>query len=539
MTAVFELETAQPTHEPFPTQRLANIHDGLQSGRPGAQEQLVDLIGNPSYFLDSLRYYGDIGYTEETIRAIELLPLVDPNKSLPVITGILEKGCEGRELQLIVSAAASAASKIRSPRTAELITLIDSNLARLTRDSTEYVDDEESEFRIPRNTAIESLDKAKTSVLWNTAGRARDTLANILPFTRKGQSFLVMRADPATRSIVCFDLEGPLSGQDCAYEVFKKVPDGEQMFRVISYYDDMACGLIPGRREWRREGYEAGDTLKLILPQLIHHGITERDISDVSATATLVPGVRQLFEGLRNDGWKRKIVSTSYAQHAQNIGGQLRLRPEDIYCTQLPLDAMANNYSRESADLIKQFERRLKGFSPDDFGTPKDDELKAALDKFYWEDLPQTRMGQATDAVSVMGGARKAWAVERVARDAGAFIENMVFVGDSITDSQAAKVMEAMRGLMIAFNGNDFVVPFATVGFATTNMSHLRPALDVWQGNGRAGLREWTNSQPRPQGEFDTNFDWVVDATDKRVGEIVDTHRRFRRKLREDAASLG
>ena len=70
-------------------------------------------------------------------------------------------------------------------------------------------------------------------------------------------------------------------------------------------------------------------------------------------------------------------------------------------------------------------------------------------------------------------------------------------------------------------------------------MNHLKPALDVWRGNGRAGLREWVNSYPNPQEEFDTNFDWIVDATDEKVQEIVVTHRKFRRKLRDDAASLG
>lgn len=242
---------------------------------------------------------------------------------------------------------------------------------------------------------------------------------------------------------------------------------------------------------------------------------------------------------LRDENWKINIVSTSYAQHAYNIGRQLGLTENDIYCTQLPLDSIAGSYSAEASALLNAFERKLKGFSPDDFGTDKDGELKASLDRFYWEDLLRTRLGEATSSITVGGGARKAWAVERIARRANAFIEQMAFVGDSITDSQAAKVVEAMRGLMIAFNGNAYVIPFATIGVATVDMNHLKPALDVWRGNGRTGLREWITNYSEPQGEFDTRFDWVADASDNHIQQVIETHRRFRGKLREDAASLG
>lgn len=547
MVSALERETAPEDQSRFfHTGQLKDIYAGLQTGKPEAQDQLLDLVArhthNPDFKLDSIALGSQlsIAYGLDEISAVGLLDMVDPQIAIPAISNLLQKGSEGRALQVMVDAAAHVISKINSPQTLELIPLINQNLANLGRRSDELMDEDAGdEFELNRSTVMKSLGEARTSALWNSAGKVRDRLGVILPFTGRGQSFLVLRADPETKRIICFDLEGPLSGQDNAYEVFKLIPDGEQMFRAISYYDDMVCGLVPGKREWRRENYEAGDTLKLIIPHFVHHGVKEDDIRQVSTKATLVPGVKELFNELEAEGWRRNIVSTSYSQHAYNIGAQIGLTPNDIYCTQMPLDRMKGAYSGEAGALLNEFEHRLKGFSPDDFGTAKDEELKAVLDKFYWEDLPRTKLGEATRSVAVMGGARKAWAVERVARDANAFFEQMAFVGDSITDSQAAKVIEATRGLMTAFNGNDFVIPFATIGFATTNMNHLKPALDVWQGNGRAGLRDWINNQPEPTGEFDTRYNWITDATDEQVRQIVDTHRRFRRKLRDDAAALG
>ena len=40
-------------------------------------------------------------------------------------------------------------------------------------------------------------------------------------------------------NFICFDLEGPLSPQDNAYELMKLFPNGDRIFEVISRYDDL------------------------------------------------------------------------------------------------------------------------------------------------------------------------------------------------------------------------------------------------------------------------------------------------------------
>ena len=61
---------------------------------------------------------------------------------------------------------------------------------------------------------------------------------------------------------ICFDLEGPLSPQDNAYELMKLFPNGDRIFEVISRYDDLLA--LEGK-----EDYEPGDTLSLIVPFLV------------------------------------------------------------------------------------------------------------------------------------------------------------------------------------------------------------------------------------------------------------------------------
>ena len=69
-------------------------------------------------------------------------------------------------------------------------------------------------------------------------------------------------------NFICFDLEGPLSPQDNAYELMRLFPNGGKIFEVISRYDDLLTLE-------EREDYEPGDTLALIVPFLLLHNISE------------------------------------------------------------------------------------------------------------------------------------------------------------------------------------------------------------------------------------------------------------------------
>ncbi|MDP2916814.1 MAG: hypothetical protein Q8O16_02660, partial [Dehalococcoidia bacterium] len=79
---------------------------------------------------------------------------------------------------------------------------------------------------------------------------------------------------------IAFDLEGPLSPQDNAYDLMKLFPDGDRLFEIISRYDDLLT--LEGK-----EGYEPGDTLALIVPFLVLHDITEDNITELAANYTV------------------------------------------------------------------------------------------------------------------------------------------------------------------------------------------------------------------------------------------------------------
>lgn len=148
--------------------------------------------------------------------------------------------------------------------------------------------------------------------------------------------------------IICFDLEGPLSCQDHAYEAMKLVPNGQKLFEEISRFDDVLA--LAGQKN-----YEPGDTLKLIAPFLVYGGVKEADLKRISRKATLVPGAKKLVGFLQKAGWQVFVISTSYEQHALSIAKKLGISSGNVFCTKFPpKEVMGGKRKVEALKVISQ-----------------------------------------------------------------------------------------------------------------------------------------------------------------------------------------
>ena len=324
---------------------------------------------------------------------------------------------------------------------------------------------------------------------------------------------------------IFFDLEGPLSPQDNAFDLMHRAGAG-QIFRLISRYDDLLA--LEGRA-----GYEPGDTLALIVPFLVRHGVTEADIERAGRETGLVPGAKELIESLRERGWRVFCISTSYEQYARMIGERLGLNAECIACTSFPLDAYRRDASAQEMVLVDSLERALAGLEPE-----RDDaELKALLDRFYWEELPLLPLGRVLREVKPVGGRRKVQALRRFL-PAGLGLDEAVAVGDSITDAAMLEAVDEAGGLAIAFNANEYALPHATAGLASTHLSDLAPLLEAWEQGSREGARRAVEERERAEDAGDRGqCQWLKGRKD--MADALRTHKRLRALVRRAAASLG
>ena len=318
-----------------------------------------------------------------------------------------------------------------------------------------------------------------------------------------------------------------MSPQDNAYDLMKLFPNGDRIFEVISRYDDLLTLE-------EREDYEPGDTLALIVPFLILHNISEANITALAAQASLTGGAAKLISQLQYSGWKVFCISTTYEQYAIHITHKLGIYAHNVACTPFPLDKLRAALRQEDLKLLQQAEEDILTMRP----IADDNRIKQSLDSFFWEKLPATDVGAAMKQVKPVGGRRKTAALTRFAETYQQPLSRWVVVGDSITDFRMLQAVEKVGGLAIAFNANEYALPYATMSLASTLISDLLEVLEAWQKGQRGMVEKIIKYKEKAGGGGDRGyFHWLSGRKD--IDDVIKIHKRIRRLVREEAGKLG
>jgi len=307
----------------------------------------------------------------------------------------------------------------------------------------------------------------------------------------------------------------------------KLFPNGDKIFEVISRYDDLLTLE-------EREDYEPGDTLALIVPFLVFHNISEDDIAGLAIKASLTGGAAKLISWLQSKGWKVFCISTSYEQYATHITQKLDIYAHNVACTPFPLDKFRQTLCKEDCELLLQAEQDILTMRP----VADDDRIKQSLDNFFWEKLPTTNLGMAIRQVKPVGGRRKVAALSRFADAYEQPLSKWVVVGDSITDFRMLQAVEGAGGLAIAFNANEYALPYSTMSLASPLISDLTEVLEAWQKGQRSRVEKIVREKEKTGGVGDRGyFHWLSGRKD--IDEVIEIHKRIRRIVREEAGKLG
>ncbi len=328
--------------------------------------------------------------------------------------------------------------------------------------------------------------------------------------------------------MICFDLEGPLSPQDNAYEVMGLSENGGKVFEALSEYDDILALKD-------RPGYEPGDTLKLIVPFLKYYGIVEEDIKAVSEGAVLVQGMKEAVRWLKSAGQQVRIISTSYEQHAHTIGRRLGVSEEEIASTSLRLEDISFD-----SDVTKRLENIEKKIIEGGLS----DEVTGMLDELYFTSGLFDRI-----EIEVVGGQRKVDALLNFARAAGEHVSGVVAIGDSITDYKMLREVGSGGGLAVAFNANQYCLPYADVAVATFDGRAILPVIEGFIHGGKQGALEKAEELEQDIAKLEDGFEYLLENSpppfynliEKSTGldGILKAHMDMRMHIRGEAGKLG
>lgn len=292
------------------------------------------------------------------------------------------------------------------------------------------------------------------------------------------------------KRIFVSDCEGPISKNDNAYELTAHfVPDGDKLFALISKYDDVLADVE------RRHGYNAGDTLKLILPFLKAYGVTDQKMEQFSAeNLLLIAGTNETIKHILGEA-DAFIVSTSYEHYIRALCSFLHFPFENTYCTHLQIDkyslpaqekeklrALAKEIAALTMITIPDRARSAKDFEPRDQATLK------RLDEVFWEEISEMQSSKILSEVNTVGGEQKAQAIRDITKKLKQPLAAVMYVGDSITDVQAFQLVRENGGLAVSFNGNSYAVKNAEVAVMSENNLVIAVLADVFLKHGRLAV---------------------------------------------------
>jgi energy-converting hydrogenase A subunit R len=159
-------------------------------------------------------------------------------------------------------------------------------------------------------------------------------------------------------------------------------------------------------------------------------------------------------------------------------------------------------------------------------------------------------VGKIFSEVTPVGGHQKAEAVKEAVKRSQGQLEDVMYVGDSITDVEAFKLVRANRGLAVSFNGNQYAVRNADVAVLSENSVVTAVIADLFSKLGKQEtlqvLEEWSGESLRRNALnprllkrliklYPTALPKVQIVTAENMETLVHESSEFRKKVRGEA----
>jgi energy-converting hydrogenase A subunit R len=354
------------------------------------------------------------------------------------------------------------------------------------------------------------------------------------------------------RRVFISDCEGPISKNDNAFELTAHfVPSGNRLFTVVSRYDDVLADVI------RKPGYVPGGTLKLVLPFLKAYYVRDEQMEDFSRRSlVLISNAQDTLRHVRSLA-PAFIVSTSYEHYVRALCQSIGFPFENAYCTRVSIDKyrMVEEERKELQMLAGEISQMPVFDIPPACRSLKDLPIEARsivsrLDEIFWEQIAPMRIGRILSEVTTVGGMEKVKAIEDIAGRQSVTFEQVMYVGDSITDNEAFRRVKGSGGLTVSFNGNEYAVENAEVAILSENSLVTTIVADVFLRFGKPVAVELVESWNRRALEkssvdptlldhlfklYPSRLPKVKIITDQNMEILGRESGRFRKKVRGEA----
>ena len=339
------------------------------------------------------------------------------------------------------------------------------------------------------------------------------------------------------------DCEGPLTLNDNAFELAANfIEDGGELFKILSLYDDYLVDVV------KKENYKAGNTLKLILPFFVVENLKNNDMVEFSQNNIYSVRDSKFLLNYLKEAMNTYIVSTSYGQYIEAVSNYMEVPFENTFYTNVDVDAL--ELSVEETEKIKEFKKVI-------LENPTDYEL---FDDIFFNQIVQMGIYESIKEIEVVGGQGKKLAIDEIIERDGIDVNEILYIGDSITDVEPLEFARKNNGVSISFNGNEYPLKVAEIAIVSPSAITTAVIANVYADNDKDKVLEFINEY-NDSNDYEKLFnDYNIDEnikneffsifedeypviqiiTDENYGDILKISKEMRNNIRgQDIGGLG
>ena len=272
------------------------------------------------------------------------------------------------------------------------------------------------------------------------------------------------------------DCEGPLTLNDNAFELSANfIQQGDELFKILSLYDDYLADIV------KRENYKAGNTLKLILPFFIAENLENEDLVEFSKNHIYAVNDSKFLLKYLQETMNTYIVSTSYGQYIEAVSDYMELPFENTFYTKVNLDKLALN--SDEIEKINEFKQLI-------LDNPTDYKL---FDDIFFSQISEMGIYDEIEKIDVVGGEGKKLAIDEIIERDSIDVNEILYIGDSITDVEPLDFAYKNNGVSISFNGNEYPLKVAEIAIVSPSAIATAVIADIYANNDKNKVLEFIN----------------------------------------------
>ena len=125
---------------------------------------------------------------------------------------------------------------------------------------------------------------------------------------------------------------------------------------------------------------------------------------------------------------------------------------------------VATNFCRTAATGADEESSKINEFKKQILENPEDYEL---FDEIFFTEIPKMGIYEIIKEVNVVGGLGKKLAIDNIIENDEIDVNQILYIGDSITDVEPLEFARVNNGISISFNGNEYPLKVAEIAIVS------------------------------------------------------------------------